>query len=65
MNSVFSQFHPKDRSQRPVWSVALDRLGSETVGTNLPLGMDVCPRLFIIIHLSYHRMLYSLFIEKA
>jgi hypothetical protein len=39
-------------SGRAVLGVCLDRLDAETVGSNPAKGMDVCSRLFIIIHLS-------------
>jgi hypothetical protein len=43
-------------SGRAVLGVCLDRLDAETVGSNPAKGMDVCSRLFIIIHFSpYHR----------
>jgi hypothetical protein len=45
-------------SGRAVWGVVLDRLESDTVGSNPAYGMDVWPRLFIIIiniHLSPYR----------
>jgi hypothetical protein len=31
------------------WGIGLDRLDAETMGLNPAWGMDVCPRLFIII----------------
>jgi hypothetical protein len=37
-------------SGRVVWGVGLDRFHAEIVGSNPALGMDVCPRLFIISH---------------
>jgi hypothetical protein len=36
-------------SGRTVWSVGLDRLGVDTVGSNPAQGLDVCHRLFIVI----------------
>jgi hypothetical protein len=44
-------------SGRVVWGVGGDGLDGETVGSNSTWGIDVCPRLFVIvIHFApYHR----------
>jgi hypothetical protein len=49
-------------SGRAVWAVGLDRLDGETVGSNPLWGIDVCPRLIIIIHLSPYNRRYTVYL---
>jgi hypothetical protein len=37
-------------SGRAVWGEGLDRLDTETVGSNQALGMDVCPRISMLCY---------------
>jgi hypothetical protein len=44
--------------RRAVRCKGLDLLGSQTVGSNPAYGIDVCPRLFIVIIITIHLSLY-------
>lgn len=46
-------------SRRTDWGVPIDRLQAESVGSNPAQGMDVRPRVLIIIHLSLYHRLYT------
>jgi hypothetical protein len=42
-----------------IWGVGLDCLHAETVGSNPTSDMEVCSRLFIIIHFSACHRCYT------